>query len=180
MLDFQNHWVEASYDDLLLALDFYNEFQAETGKALKQYIKEHCQRVDFILSDILTFLELCEDNSFDAFASVYTLHNFTPDFRIKVLELIAKKLKHGGVFINGDKYAESEEMHKTDLANEIKNYDKFYIVADKARKTKYAGKLALNTFVPIKTRVQFMDYDKLSEWHTKTFEIVSVENNLTF
>lgn len=180
----------SEYDDLLLALDFYIEFQAETGKALQRYITEHCQgmevikileagpgtgittlellkvdprvkvisvdnepkmleavrvrfdkiedlkeRVDFILADILAFLESCEDNSFDAFASVYTLHNFTPDFRIKVLELIAKKLKHGGVFINGDKYAENEDMHKTDLANEIKNYDKFYIVADNAEKS---------------------------------------------
>lgn len=56
----------------------------------------------------------------------------------------------------------------------------FFIIADRARKTEYTGKLALNAFVSIKTRVQFMDYDKLSEWHTRTFEIVSVENSLIF
>jgi len=178
------------YDDLLIALEFYNEFQAETGKALSGYIQTYCQnlssirvleagpgtgittfellkvdprvkvisvdnekkmldavrkrfdkvtelkdRVEFILSDILAFLESCPDESFDAFASVYTLHNFNPDFRRKVIELVAKKLKKGGIFINGDKYAESEDLHKKDIANEIKNYDKFDIAADKAEKS---------------------------------------------
>ncbi len=179
----------SEYEDLLLALDFYNEFQAETGKALQAYIAEHCQgmttirvleagpgtgittlellkadprvevvsvdnetkmldavrarfdkiedlkeRVDFILADILQFLESSEDGSFDAFASVYTLHNFTPDFRRKVIELITRKLKSGGIFINGDKYARKGEDHQKDFDAEIKNYEKFETVAIEAEK----------------------------------------------
>jgi len=31
------------YEDLLIALDYYNQFQAETGKALKEYIESNCQ-----------------------------------------------------------------------------------------------------------------------------------------
>ena len=80
-----------------------------------------------------------------------------------------------------------EVEHSTDIQNsllkfvELQDYNaNFFIVADKVRKIEYTGKLALNAFTPIKTRVQFMDYDRLSEWHTKTFAIVSVENNLTF
>ena len=80
-----------------------------------------------------------------------------------------------------------EVEHTTDIQNsllkfvELQDYNvNFFIVADKARKAEYAGKLALNAFVPIKSRVQFMDYDRLSDWHTKTFEIISIENNLTF
>lgn len=80
-----------------------------------------------------------------------------------------------------------EVEHSTDIQNsllkfvELQDYNtNFFIVADKARKAEYTDKLFLNAFMPIKTRVQFMDYDTLSEWHTKTFEIVSVENNLTF
>lgn len=80
-----------------------------------------------------------------------------------------------------------EVEHSTDIQNsllkfvELQDYNaNFFIVADEVRKSEYISKLSLNAFVPIKTRVQFMDYDKLSEWHTKTFEIVSVENNLTF
>lgn len=177
------------YDDLLIALEFYNEFQNQTGKTLKEYIINNCEgqesvrvleagpgtgittlellkadprvkvvsvdnepkmldavkgrfakidelkdRVEFVMADILHFLESCEDESFDAFASVYTLHNFTPDFRRKVIGLIAKKLKKGGIFINGDKYAESDEAHAADLANEIKSFDKFETAAAEAEK----------------------------------------------
>lgn len=80
-----------------------------------------------------------------------------------------------------------EVEHSADIQNsllkflELQDFNtNFFIVADKVRKVEYTGKLELNAFVPIKTRVQFMDYDKLSEWHTKTFEIVSVEDSLTF
>lgn len=178
------------YEDLLIALDYYDEFEAETGKALKQYIAQHCrdqkeikvleagpgtgittlellkadprvkvtsvdneakmldavkarfsraeglsERVDFVLSDILAFLEAQADESFDAFASVYTLHNFTPDFRREVITLIAKKLKKGGIFINGDKYAREEEKHRQDYDAEIRNYGKFDGAADEAEKS---------------------------------------------
>lgn len=80
-----------------------------------------------------------------------------------------------------------EVEHSTDIQNsllkfvELQDFNtKFFIVADKVRKAEYFSKMELSAFVPIKTRVQFMDYDKLSDWHTKTFEIVSVEDNLIF
>ena len=80
-----------------------------------------------------------------------------------------------------------EIEHSTDIQNsllkfvELQDYNtNFFIVADKVREKEYSGKLVLNAFTPIKTRVQFMDYEKLSKWHTKTFEIASVENNLIF
>ena len=178
------------YDDLLLALDFYQEFQNESGHALQGYIAEHCSnrsevrvleagpgtgitteqilhadprvhvvtvdiepkmldvvkkkfmavedyqhRAEFVLADILTFLESCPDESFDAFVSVYTLHNFSPDFRRQVLEVLAKKLKHGGIFINGDKYAREGAEHQHDLAAELKNYEKFDLEATKSETT---------------------------------------------
>ncbi len=179
----------SEYDDLLIALEHYDEFQSQTGNALKKYIEANCQgfstikvleagpgtgittlklvdadprvhvvsvdneakmlevvrgrfskvpelkdRVEFVLSDILTYLESCPDQSFDAFASVYTLHNFTPDFRGRVISQITKKLKRGGVFINGDKYAREGGLHKEDYVGEIGNYDKFLIVADREEK----------------------------------------------
>jgi len=186
----------AEYDELLLALDWYNEFESQTGLALKKYLQNHCtdateirvleagpgtgittlelikadprvkvvavdnepkmlevvkgrfatieelkSRVEFVMADILAFLESCPDESFDAFASVYTLHNFTPDFRNKVIELISRKLKKGGAFINGDKYAEdNEEAHKKDLDGELKSYDKFDDIADEVSKTEGLAK----------------------------------------
>jgi len=80
-----------------------------------------------------------------------------------------------------------EIEHSTDIQNsllkfvELQDFNtNFFIVADKARKTEYEEKLTRSVFIPIKTRVKFIDYDKLSEWHTKTFEIFSVESNLNF
>ncbi len=80
-----------------------------------------------------------------------------------------------------------EVEHSTDIQNsllkfiELQDFNvNFFIIADKARKKEYEKKLILNAFIPITKRVQFMDYDMLSDWHTKTFEIVSLENNLIF
>jgi len=178
------------YDDLLLALDFYQEFQEESGKALAQYIKDHCvglteikvleagpgtgittlqilkadprvkvtsvdnepkmlevvrnkfgaseeykNRSEFVLADILKYLESCPDESLDAFVSVYTIHNFTPEFRKQVIAAIARKLKSGGIFINGDKYSRPGEGYKQDLNGELRNYDKFDLEAEKALAT---------------------------------------------
>lgn len=179
----------SEYEDLLIALDYYDEFQAEIGKALRDYLDKYCKgqsvirvleagpgtgittlellkadprvqvvsvdnepkmlaavkdrlskmegmekRVEFVFSDILEFLKSQKDESFDVFASVYTLHNFTPAFRREVIGLIAKKLKPGGLFVNGDKYARQGEDHQKDYDAEIRNYSKFRVAADEAEK----------------------------------------------
>jgi len=180
---------EGQYRDLLIPFDFYDAFQADTGKKLGQYIEVHCrnssniqvleagsgtgvttrellnidpritvvavdneakmvditkaryskesdlkERVEFVHADILSFLESSGDNSYDAFVSVYTLHNFSSDYRRKVINLVSKKLKQGGIFINGDKYAREGDDHRADFASEIKNHDKFDIAAHQAEK----------------------------------------------
>ena len=75
-----------------------------------------------------------------------------------------------------------EIEHSTDFQNsllkfvELQDYNtEFYIVADKIRKTEYTKKLTLTAFEPIKDRVKFINYDKLSEWHTKTSELTNIE-----
>jgi len=80
-----------------------------------------------------------------------------------------------------------EVEHSTDIQNsllkfvELQDFNvNFYIVADKVRKGEYIRKLEYSAFVPIKQRVKFMDYDYLSDWHTKTSEIVGLENDLSF
>src|ERR1700682_586075 len=177
----------SEYEDLLIALEYYDDFQAETGAALRRYVQKHCQhlgsirvleagpgtgittlellkadprvhvtsvdnepkmlkavedrftnlaeqkdRVEFVLADILQYLESCDDDSLDAFASVFTLHNFAPAFRSSVISLIAQKLKQGGAFINGDKYAQRDDLHQIDFASEIRNYGKFEVAAKAA------------------------------------------------
>lgn len=79
-----------------------------------------------------------------------------------------------------------EVEHSTDIQNsllkfmELQDFNvNFRIVANKARQREYERKLALNAFTPINNRVQFIDYDDLSEWHTKTHEIVAVEKKVS-
>lgn len=87
-------------------------------------IPEMENRVTFVHADIVDFLESEKDQKYDVFASLYTLHNFAPEKRIKVVELIAKKIKSNGLFVNGDKYAQNEN-HEKDFAAEIENHNKF-------------------------------------------------------
>jgi len=79
-----------------------------------------------------------------------------------------------------------EVEYSTDIQNSLLKFmdlqdfnASFFIVANKVRKAEYESKIAFSAFAPIKERVQFMDYDKLSEWHTKTHEIVALENKFS-
>lgn len=78
-----------------------------------------------------------------------------------------------------------EVEHSTDIQNSLLKflelqdfYVKFYIVADKAREKEFEAKVSLNAFTPIHKRTQFMSYINLSELHTKTYEITSLEKTL--
>lgn len=77
-----------------------------------------------------------------------------------------------------------EVEHSTDIKNSLGKFvqlqdfhTKFYIVADIARKREYEDKLYLSMFKSIQGRVNFIDYESLSNWHTKSFEIHELENN---
>jgi hypothetical protein len=78
-----------------------------------------------------------------------------------------------------------EVEHSTDIQNSLLKYlelqdfyVQFYIVADKAREKEFDAKLSLNAFTSIQKRTQFMSYVQLSELHTKTYVITSIENSL--
>lgn len=84
-------------------------------------------------------------------------------------------------------YSLFEVEHTTNIQNSLLKYVelqdfniKFFIIADKIRRKEYNDKILLSAFNSIQHKVQFMDYDKLSEWHTKTSEIIAIENNYNF
>lgn len=51
-------------------------------------------------------------------------------------------------------------------------------MADKVREKEFITKLSLNAFSAINKRVKFMSYDKVSDWHTKTYELMIIERNI--
>ena len=79
-----------------------------------------------------------------------------------------------------------EIEHSTDIQNSLLKfvelqdfYVDFFIVADDMRKKEYNYKITLNAFTSIQKRIKFLSYEQLSEWHTKTYEITSLENKLS-
>jgi len=75
-----------------------------------------------------------------------------------------------------------EVEHSADIQNallkflELQDYHAdFFIVADRARKKEFEGKISLSAFTPIEKRVRFLDYAHVSEWHAKTHEMVLLE-----
>jgi len=78
-----------------------------------------------------------------------------------------------------------EVEHSTDIKSYLSKftelqdfYCNFYIVADAKRKIEFHDKVSLAAFSAINKRTQFMTYDQLSEWHTKTYEIVAIEQSI--
>ena len=82
--------------------------------SLDDYVRKG--RLEFVEADALSYLQGLESESFDAFASGFTMHNFGSSYRNKVLDEIYRVIKRGGLFVNADKYARDDvEEHKRDL-----------------------------------------------------------------
>ncbi len=78
-----------------------------------------------------------------------------------------------------------EIEHSTDIKNSLGKfvelqdfYSQYYIVANRKRKREYEDKLCMNMFHQINDRVKFIDYEQLSNWHAKSFEIIKIENEI--
>ncbi len=78
-----------------------------------------------------------------------------------------------------------EIEHKTDIQNSLLKFVdlqdfnvEFIIVANEKRKREFDKKVNFTAFESIKNRVKFLNYEKLSCWHSKSFEIYSIENYL--
>ena len=54
-------------------------------------------------------------------------------------------------------------------------YAKFYIVSHLGRKRNYQLKIALDVFRPLKERVEFIDYDCISNIHAKSHELYKLQ-----
>jgi ubiquinone/menaquinone biosynthesis C-methylase UbiE len=68
------------------------------------------KRIKFVEDDALSALANLSESSFDCFASCYTLHNFTDEYRDKVFVEINRILKSNSYFINADKIAQDDPV----------------------------------------------------------------------
>jgi|CXWL01.1.fsa_nt_gi ubiquinone/menaquinone biosynthesis C-methylase UbiE len=115
-------------DNQLTVLSIDNE-SAMQNQA-KEYLKQWADagRLAFCCEDALTALRCMASESIDLLASAYTLHNFQADYREKVIQEIARVLRPGGRFINGDRYALDDiSAHTRCTQQEVANYFKVLI-----------------------------------------------------
>lgn len=78
-----------------------------------------------------------------------------------------------------------EVEHSSDIQNSLLKfvelqdfYINFFIVADLVRRNDYCAKLSYVAFDGIRNRTKFLTYDQLSEWHTRTYQIVNLESSI--
>ena len=75
-----------------------------------------------------------------------------------------------------------EVEHSTDIQNSLLKFvelqdfnSRFFIVADISRKRDFETKRSYTAFLPLSTRVEFLSYDKISDWHTKAHQLSILE-----
>lgn len=80
-----------------------------------------------------------------------------------------------------------EVEHSTQIQNSLLKFvdlqdfnSRFVIVADKVRYREFRSKLSLSAFQPVLERTKFIDYDQVTLWHTKSFELVAAESSIQF
>lgn len=67
-------------------------------------LSDHLDRVDLINQDFREFAKGIPEQSLDCVFSAFTLHNLPLEQRREILNLVASRLKSGGIFIDADKH----------------------------------------------------------------------------
>lgn len=107
------------------ALDNEKVMINQSKNCLQDYAGK--KRLKFFLFDVLEYLIKQKSNSFDGFASGFTLHNFDKEYRNKILKEIYRVLKPRGFFINADKYALNNEFeHLKSLEWQLNQFNEKY------------------------------------------------------
>ncbi len=75
-----------------------------------------------------------------------------------------------------------EIEHSTNIHNSLLKFvelqdfhSAFHIVADNVRAREFKSKISLSAFHPIAKNTKFVNYDQVSEWHTKVCELTAIE-----
>ncbi|MBS3058418.1 MAG: class I SAM-dependent methyltransferase [Candidatus Diapherotrites archaeon] len=92
-------------------------------KQAKKFLQNYENRVKLVLVDALEFLKKSKNESFNAVATGWMLHNFPQKARQEAHKEIFRVIKKNGAFVNGDKIAEeNKENHKAALEWSLKRF----------------------------------------------------------
>lgn len=78
-----------------------------------------------------------------------------------------------------------EVEHSTDMQNSLIKYVElqdfnveFYIVSDNSRRNLFENRVTYSAFSSIRSRVKFLSYERVADWHAKTVEWRMVEEEI--
>lgn len=109
----------------LLAIDSEPVMLDQARANLASWLEQDRLRLEEI--DALTGLQTLPTASQDVVASGYAIHNFLEPYRREVIGEIARVLKPGGVFVNGDRYAlDDTQAHTRATQDEVRHYFKTF------------------------------------------------------
>lgn len=93
------------------------DIEPEMLKQLKKRLgKNRLKKTQPVKTDLLSFLEKTSSSSIDGVASAMTIHNFSDEYREKLVREIFRALRAGGVFVNADKYYPKEKSLQKKLS----------------------------------------------------------------
>ncbi|CUS98178.1 hypothetical protein [Candidatus Chrysopegis kryptomonas] len=76
--------------------------------------------------------------------------------------------------------------HTSDFKNsllkflELQDFNaRFYIVSPKERYKEFKSRIEASAFKPINSRIKFLTYDQVSRWHSKVYELMLIEKQIT-
>ena len=164
----------------LTAIDDEPIMLSKAVENLEQFDKS---RFNLQIVDALKFLEKTGDNSFDAIASAWVLHNFTKEYRSKVLNEIYRVIKPGSIFINADKIEVTDRKeHQKNMEWQLSQFEIFEKNGRPELKKEWTdhyfedGKpervLIENEFISEIKQIGFKSIDILKRWHDDAAAII--------
>ena len=112
---------------------------------------------------------------------ITTLHQFH-EFTYQSLVSIARMIDVTWFNTRGFPQAFFEVEHSTDILNSLSKFAEFQdfqvefnIVADAARQNEFMRKLARSSLTAIQSRVKFVSYEAVSQYHTKLCELAQLQ-----
>jgi len=135
------------------------------------------------LKGLQTYIPLQDKNKLFLNSPLGSISSIKTILDFSYIEIVNRAKTIDVIWFNSRKLPNSffEVEHSTDFQNSLVKfndlqdfYSNFYIVSAIERKREFDTKINYGAFKDIKNRVKFLDYDYISNLHTKSFELQSI------
>ena len=137
------------------------------------------------MKKMTTYLPAQDKNKIYINKPLYEFSTIDKIFEFTYFNLVNRAKTIDVIWFNERKLLSSvfEVEHSTDIQNSLLKfndlrdfYTQFYIVADKHRENEFTRKINYSSFKEIKERVKFINYQFVSNLHTKMSELKAIGN----